>query len=253
MILYVCVALTLALGALVQTVAGFGSALVAMPVLTQILGVQVAAPVQALLGLLTTVTVLYRNWGGLRWREASLLMAGGVLGIPLGTLALKSLPSEPVVGCLGMMLLAYAAFALWIQPRLQMRSSFDEGKSINAKLISWIVGFTSGVLGGAYATDGPPLIVFGSIKRWPKETFRSILQACFLVNGIAVVTCHAMGGLITHEVLTYCCFGFPGLLGGMLLGIYLDRRVDHDRFRGLLLILIIVLGAALLGRAVFGG
>ena len=75
MILYVCVALTLPLGALVQTVAGFGSALVAMPVLTQMLGVQVAAPVQALLGLLTTVTVLYRNWGGLRWREAFLLSA----------------------------------------------------------------------------------------------------------------------------------------------------------------------------------
>ena len=40
MILYVGVALALALGALVQTVAGFGSALVAMPVLTQILGVK---------------------------------------------------------------------------------------------------------------------------------------------------------------------------------------------------------------------
>jgi len=51
MILYVGVALAVALGALVQTVAGFGSALVAMPVLTQILGVKQVSRLRTAFGV----------------------------------------------------------------------------------------------------------------------------------------------------------------------------------------------------------
>ena len=253
MTVYVCVSFALGLGALVQTAAGFGSALVAMPILAQLIGVRTAAPVQAILGLLVTISILYQNRRGLRWREALPLIAGGVFGIPLGAFALRTLPSEPIVGCLGGVLLAYAGFALLIQPRLRPSAVANDGNRAGARLIAWLVGFASGILGGAYATDGPPLIVYGSVKRWPKETFKSILQACFLVNGIVVVTCHATAGLVTRDVLAYCCFGIPGVLGGMLLGVYLDRRIDHDRFRRLLLALIVVLGAALAARAVLGG
>ena len=245
------VTLTFALGALVQTVAGFGSALVIMPLLTQVVGVKTAAPVQALLGLLVTIIVLRQNWHALRWREAARLITGSVVGIPLGAMALKSLPAAPVTLCLGVILLGYAMFEFLIAPRLHLpdgEASLGSDITIKARILTGLVGFCSGVLGGAYATDGPPLIVYGAVKRWPKATFKSILQSCFLVNGVLMVFCQGAAGLITQEVFHYALYAAPGLVLGVIAGTYLDRRVEHNLFRRLLLWLIVVLGLTLLLR-----
>lgn len=250
---FLIVAGVFALGALVQTIAGFGSALVIMPILTQFLGVQTAASVMALVGATVTLTVLYQNRQGLQWREAARLLAGSVVGVPLGTLALKVLPPAPVVGLLGVVLLAYGSYTLAAARRCTAEAErlwpSPTAVTRRAKIVAALVGFCSGLLGGAYATDGPPLVIYGSIKRWPKNSFRSILQACFLVNGILIITCHGAGGLVTGDVLTYCLYGIPGMAVGLILGTMLDRRINHALFHRLLLWLILALGAALLVRA----
>jgi uncharacterized membrane protein YfcA len=241
------VVLAFMLGALVQTVAGFGSALVAMPILSLVISVRTAAPVQVLLGFLVTLTVLYQNWHALRWREAARLIAGSVVGVPLGTLALKMLPAGPVMACLGLVLLGYGLFTLWDARRRPVEDSKDTVTV--APVVSWFVGLCSGILGGAYATDGPPLIIYGAIRQWPKAAFKSILQTCFLVNGVLMVACHGAAGLITRDVFRCCLLGLPGLILGMVLGSYLDRRINHERFRRLLFGLILLLGIMLLVHA----
>jgi len=250
--IFLAVAAAFALGSLVQTIAGFGSALIIMPILTQFLGVQTAASVMALVGATVTVAVLYQNWQGLQWREAARLLSGSVIGIPLGTLALKLLPAAPVVAFLGVVLLAYGCYALATARGAMIRPEKPEPASASAlaeNVTGSLVGFCAGLLGGAYATDGPPLVVYGSIKHWPKHSFRSILQACFLVDGVLIVVCHGAGGLVTRDVFTYCLYGIPGMALGLVTGTLLDRRIDHALFHRVLLWLIMVLGAALLAKA----
>ena len=111
------------------------------------------------------------------------------------------------------------------------------------------VGLTAGLLGGAYATDGPPLVVYGAVKGWPKESFRSILQAVFLVDGVLIVVCHGAGGLVSADVLTYSAYGVPGMLVGLGAGMWLDRRINHERFHKILLVFMVLLGVALIARA----
>lgn len=238
------------LGTFVQTVTGFGLAVVSMPILTLVIGARTAVPLQVLLGFLVTLAVLFQNWHGLRWRDAVRLLAGSVPGIPLGAIALKSLPAGPITGCLGVVLIGYWVFAYWIQPRLGAPDVNGTPKPASP-LATWLVGFGAGLLGGAYATDGPPLVIYGAVKRWPKATFKSVLQTCFLVNGVMMVLCHGAVGLFTREVFVCGLYGFPGVLIGIALGMYLDRRLDHERFRIVMLWFILALGLALLGRAVF--
>lgn len=256
MLLFLIIASIFALGACVQTIAGFGSALVVMPILAQVLGVKTAASVMAIVGATVTVTVLYQNRRGLRWREAGRLLAGSVIGIPLGVVALKNLPPGPVMGVLGIVLLAYGAYCL-----AAARSTGGElevhvpaaDPSAAQRIAAALVGFCAGLLGGAYVTDGPPLVVYGSVKKWPKDSFRSILQACFLVDGALILAFHGAGGLITREIVAYCLYGIPGMLAGLLIGTLLDRRINHALFHRLLLGLILLLGAALLARAFLMG
>jgi hypothetical protein len=109
-----------------------------------------------------------------------------------------------------------------------------------------MVGFLSGILAGAYNTGGPPLIIYGAIKKWPREQFKSILQSVFLVNGVMVVARHAAGGLITGPVLRYYLYSVPLLLVGVFLGTRVDRLVGPEQFRKLVLVLILLLGVSLL-------
>ena len=248
------IALAFVLGGLVHTVAGFGLALVAMPIMTQVIGVRTATPVEAVLGLVIVGVVMYQNRSGLRWRESGRLIGGAILGIPVGTEALKNLEPSLITGCLGIALVGYWLFERWSARRgpagtVQEEQADVPMKEERALLGAWVAGFFSGLLGGAYAASGPPLVIYAAIKGWDKQQFRSVLQSCFLVNGIVVVVWQGYRGLITAEVGWSCVYGFPGLVAGMLVGWRLDRYVNHERFRTLVLGLILVLGVFLLVRS----
>lgn len=250
MFMFAVVAAVFAAGAFVQTVAGFGSALVTMPLLAYAVGVQSAATVMAIVGASVTVAVLYQNRSGFRWKDASRLLAGSAVGVPLGTLALKTLPEGPVVGALGLILLVYGVFSLTRMLTNRAETVETPPAETGGWLVSWCFGFCAGLLGGAYATDGPPLVIYGAVRRWPKESFRSILQACFLVDGFLILLCHSAGGLMGREVLVYSLYGIPGMALGLVAGSHLDRRINHRLFHHLLVWLILALGIALLARGI---
>ncbi len=248
------IALIFAVGAMVQTIAGFGSALVIMPMLTYFIGIQSASTVMAIAGAAVTVAVLHQNRKGLRWAEAAPILIGSCTGIPLGTLALERLPAAPVVGLLGVVLLAYALLRITLGKRLALKPIEPQEKASWAGwFASVVVGLLAGLLGGAYATDGPPLVIFGAVKGWPKESFRSILQAVFLVDGVLIIVCHGAGGLVSGDVITYSVYGIPGMLAGLVFGTWLDRRISHELFHKVLLVFVVLLGIALIGRAAFMG
>jgi uncharacterized protein len=253
MLVAVVVVLAFGVGCFFQTIAGFGSALIIMPILTLFIGPQPATTVMALASALVTVTILYQNRRGLRWGEAARLLSGSAIGIPIGVWALKRLPGAYVVAFLGLVLVAYSIYTIVSQRKSAAPAIERAPRSLTLrdKIITWFVGFSAGLLGGAYATDGPPLVVYGAIKKWPKESFRSILQACFLVDGIVILACLGAGGLITREVVTFSIYAIPGMLMGLVLGTILDRKINHAVFHRLLTWLILLLGAALIARAAF--
>lgn len=250
----IAIALIFALGALVQTIAGFGSALVIMPMLTYFIGIQSASTVMAIAGAAVTVAVLHQNRKGLRWAEAVPILIGSCTGIPLGTLALEALPAAPVVALLGVVLLAYALFRITLGNRFAVETAPPQKNlSWTGRIPTVMVGLVAGLLGGAYATDGPPLVIYGAVKGWPKESFRSILQAVFLVDGVLIVVCHGAGGLVSTDVITYSAYGIPGMLAGLGAGMWLDRRISHEVFHKVLLVFVVLLGIALIARAAFMG
>ena len=64
-------------------------------------------------------------------------------------------------------------------------------------------GFIAGCLGGAYNTAGPPVIVYGSLRQWPKEEFRAVLQAFFFVNAVFTVASHTIARHLTTTVWAF--------------------------------------------------
>jgi len=220
----------------VQSMIGFGSALIAMPLLVRLLGIEIAAPLVAVSALLIEITILLRYREAFDFAVVKYLAIVTILGIPIGVYAVRYIDNDIVNKVLGIIVMGYALYALFA-PKLPDLAS-------NAWTL--IFGFIAGVLGGAYNTSGPPYVIYGNARGWSPDEFKSNLQGLFLVNGIIIVTVHAMGGNLTSEVFQYMLYGLPGVILGLVAGFILSKRINPELFRTTILIALLFLGASLL-------
>lgn len=222
--------------AFVQSLSGFGFAVIIMPLLSLLVGLQVAAPMVALTALTvySINTVRYRQ--AIDFKELVRLGIAAALGVPLGMWVLTNMDESVVMRIMGVMLVSYAIYAL-VRPTTTW---------VLSRYWAYPAGFLAGCLTGAYNVPGPPVIVYGSLRQWPRDEFRAMLQAIFFVGGALVVLSHVIGQRVTVEVLTFWVFALPALGLGILVGSRVDRYVDRERFRTIVTVMILVLGLVLL-------
>ena len=224
------------LAAFTQSLTGFGSALVSMAVLPGLIGIRTAAPLVALITVTIDGVLLARYRQALNLRAIWRLVAALVLGVPLGILVLRRVEERFVLAILGAVIAGYALYAL-LSPRLPR---------LEHPAWAYGFGFIAGVLGGAYNTSGPPVVIFGNCQRWPPSEFKGNLQGFFLVNDLLVIAGHALSQNLTPLVLRDYLIVLPALIVGLFIGGRLDRRLDPALFRKVVLVLLVVMGLRLL-------
>lgn len=223
--------------ALVLGTTGFGLALVGMPLLSWLLGVKVAAPLVALLGLSLHPIILFRYRISFNSGAVGRLALGAVAGIPLGVWAIGAIPEAIFLKALGLLLIGYAAYAL-LSPRLPALSAHP----------GWAYGFgfAGGCLGGAYNVPGPVVILYGHLRRWQRDEFKSNLQGFFLLTIIVITIVHGLSGNLSWTVWRSWLWATPASWLGMLAGLALDRWIHPPLFQKLVLFLLLGLGGSLL-------
>ncbi|HBY93574.1 MAG: sulfite exporter TauE/SafE family protein [Ardenticatenaceae bacterium] len=223
------------LAAFLQTLSGFGFALVVMPLITIAMGLRTAAPLVALAGLTLYTVNLIRYHRRINLGEVLRLAAASAPGIPVGIWILVNVDESVIRPLLGLILIAYAVSRV-VHPAAAHPHSHR-----------WVypAGFVAGCLSGAYNTPGPPIILYGSLRQWPKEEFRAVLQALFFLNATLTVASHVVAHSLTPAVLTSYAYAAPALLLGVLAGSCVDSRVNKDYFRTLVTVMILILGLSL--------
>ena len=78
--------------------------------------------------------------------------------------------------------------------------------------LAWFFGVSAGVLGGAYGMNGPPLVVYGTLRRWSPERFRATLQGYFLPASLIGMIGYWTAGLWTPSVSRYYLLSLPAVL-----------------------------------------
>jgi uncharacterized membrane protein YfcA len=146
-----------------QSLSGFGLALVSMPLLIGLIGVQTATPLMALVGIVAESIMLLYYRDSFNLRAVAGLTAAAVVGIPIGLVFLRRVDEGVVTAVLGLILILYALYALVGFKLPQLAHPL------------WAIGFgfIGGVIGGAYNTSGPPAIIYGTCRRWSPLEFTS--------------------------------------------------------------------------------
>lgn len=214
---------------------GFGDALIAMPLLALVVGMQVATPLVAFGGSTIAITILLRGWRSVDIKAAWRLIASSLVGIPIGLFFLKTAPEPAIKATLGVLLIAFGLYNL-IAPKLP---TFRNEK------LAYVFGLIAGVLGGAYNTSGPPVVVYGTLRGWSPDSFRMTLQVYFLSTGGMILISHGLAGLWTPTVLRLYVYALPIIMLAIFLGGRASKVLSGERFNRIIYASLVVMGVLL--------
>lgn len=230
------------LATFIRSALGFGEALVAVPLLALVLPVRVAAPLAVLVSITVALIVVIQDWRNVHVRSAGWLVASTLFGIPLGLWLLKTVPESVVKAILGAFIIAFALYSL-----------AGRKPELHSDRLAALFGFIAGILGGAYGMNGPPLVVYGVLRRWQPIQFRATLQGYFLIASMVGMAGYAVTGLWTRTVSRYFLFSLPLALIAIFLGRAIHRRLSSARFLVCVNLGLIVIGVLLLKQGFQAG
>ena len=224
---------------LVRSSFGFGEALIAVPLLALLIPVKVAAPIAVLASVTVALIVVVQDWHKVHFKSAGRLVLPTMLGIPLGLLLLRTV-AEPVVKTfLATVIVAFSGYSLLSGKRPELKNDN----------FAWLFGFSAGVLGGAYGMNGPPLVIYGSLRRWSPQHFRATLQGYFLPASLVGLFGYRLAGLWAPAVNRLFLLSLPLVILATLLGRAINRRLHAHHFIFYIHCGLIAVGTVLLVQA----
>lgn len=243
--IFALVVLIALFGALVRTVFGFGEALVTMPLLALIsFDLKTSVALIGALGLIVALPGAVRYRVHINFAIVRRLVIGSLLGVPVGILVIKYVNRTIVMRFLSLFLMVYGSYCLIKILRQKV------GKPhFQSPVFDYLAGLISGVMGSAYNSHGVPIVVYGTLKKWPVMALRGILQAHFLFVGCLVVASQAVAGFWQSEVFVLLAVIVPLLLIVIPLGNWLADYIDNALMVKYVYGLLIVFGVLLFLKA----
>jgi len=224
------------IASVVRSAFGFGDALIAMPLLAFFMSMKTAVPLVALTGFTISLLILYKHWRTAYTKGLWILIVFCIIGIPAGIFFLKYADDKLVKIILATIIILFSSINL-------IKPNYFELKSDKS---AWLFGIVSGMLGGAYNTNGPPVIIYGNLRRWEPQNFRAILQTVFLPTNLFIILCQGTAGFWSKEVVGYFLVTVPVIVAGTFIGSMLVKKLSNNNISRFIIIFLIIIGIILI-------
>lgn len=233
------IAVVVVVGGVVRGFGGFGASMVWVTGISLVLPPSSAVPTAMLLEVLASLQLLPQVWRDADWRSLRWLLAGYVVGLPVGTWALVSVPARPMKLAIAVVILAAAVVlaAGWHRQDLPGRAGTSG------------TGVVSGMLNGAFAMGGPPAIAMYFSSPAHTVVGRASLIMFFLCTDVLGTASSAVGGLVTTALLAQVAVLFPVSVVGIAVGSCWYRRTEAAGVRRYVLWLLVALALGTLVQA----
>lgn len=230
------------LAAIVRGYSGFGFSLLAITSLSLIFAPAQVIPAIFMLEIAASLHMLPSIWRDVHWRSLAFLLAGTVVGTPVGVYFLANVPQAPMTLALAAFVLV-ATLLLWRGFALK---SMPNGPATLA------VGAATGIANGAFGIGGPPVILFYFASPAGHAAGRASLIAFFIMTDVTGLVFLAREGLVTRESGLLALAFLPALAAGVWLGARIFKSADPARFRRIVLVILACLAVMTAAKAVLG-
>jgi len=233
---FLIVAVVFWFAAFTQGYSGFGFQLISISVLSMLFNPIEIIPLCAMFGLVINIYLSINLRNHINIKELIPLLIGAALGIPIGLIFLKTAAVDLIKMLIGIIIISY----VFVSSTKQI-ANFN----LSAKW-SYVFGLFSGILGGAFNTNGPPIIIYFLLKRWDGNKFKAMISFYFLFSSIMIVVGHALTELTTQTILKYFFYFFPFVFFGNLIGANTFGIIPTKYFNNIVKILLLLISIRLI-------
>ena len=223
---------------LISAITGYGSVLLALPLLAWLTG-DLNTVVLALLvvGTVQAYHILCLNVRYVQWRELRRMLVWMGIGLPVGYACRQYLPLTPLLAALGVVLVLAGLSRL-----LPGRE-----RSIPRAILTLLL-LAGGVIHGAFACGGATLVVYAEQTLKRKEVFRGTLFMAWVVLNTALIAGAVANKSFNTKVGQLALVGLPVVLLGNWLGEAIAKRTRQEVFMRLVAALLVVAGVITIAR-----
>lgn len=174
-------------GSLVKSISGVGLPLIAVPAITYVADIELAVAVIALPNLALNLALAWRERASLpSTRDLPILGIAGLVGGVVGTVVLVSLPEEPLVGLL-VVIVAMYALMYFSNPEFTLDPHV-------ARRFAPAVGLAAGAMQGAVGISGPIVASWIHSYRLPRGAYVLSVTVLFAFAGVAQIPTLTVSG-----------------------------------------------------------
>lgn len=219
-------------------VAGFGGALIFLPVLVAVHGVRPAVPILTVAVLMGNASRVYLNRKELDLKLVWLFSVGSVPLAVVGSFVYVSLPGIWIKKAIGVFLLASVLYQRFYKPvRFQHPWIFFP--------LGAVSGFLSAILGGVGPFSSPFFLAYGLTKEAFVGTEALCATLMHLVKSVSYNRLHVLGGT---ELAAGVAYGTI-MSGGSFVAKKILERLSRENFLLIVEWLLVLIGIYMVWRA----
>ena len=227
--------------AFVTGLSGFAFGMVAAAIWFYALPPPQASALIAAYALLVQGYAVWKLRRLLDWHRLMPFILGSALGIPLGVAALRWASPIYVQMGVGLLLVLFSLYNL-ARPTLPQMKEAGVGADGG-------IGVLNGVIGGATGLAGIVTVIWTSMRGWSRDEQRAVFQPAGVASFLMIIVALGGVGIITVDTVRLFLLGLPALAVGTWLGWMLYGKLDEGAFRRVVLVLLLLSGAALMASA----
>ncbi len=238
-IVYFCIVLILSYA--VRGSVGFGG--VTVPLLALVMSLKIVVPMVTFLGLLSSLAILAGDYRHVVWRDTLRILPYSLAGVLIGLYFFKTLDARALAHALGVMVLAYGSYSLWVtvRPGFKWRPP--------AQAVTPVAGTAAGFVGTIFGSmAGMFYAIYLDLLKLGKNEFRATVAAILLALGLFRGVGYAMIGAFDRDALIACAAALPLMAVGVFLGNHIHANLNPIAFKRLVALILIASGAPLLLR-----
>lgn len=228
-------ALVLFLAYFVRGIAGFGSGLIAIPLLSLVWPVTMVVPLVVALDYVSSASQGVSNARRIAWRDQLALVPFTIAGVAGGLYVLRAAPTPALGRALGAFVIAYAVYQVLPVPTLRA-----------SRLAAVPSGLFGGLVGTVFGTGGPFYVIYLNLRGLDKVVFRATFAINFLIDGGVRLLAFLAMGLFGRATLLAVLGAMPIVAVGLYLGGRVHTGLSQRAFVALISALLVGTGVALL-------
>lgn len=224
-------------GSTIQAVSGFGFGIFVMTIFPYILPSATCAALSTMLSMTSSVYLAIRLRKSCNYRRIALPILAYFV-VSFAAISLSAVSSDAILKkCLAVALIVLSIYFLFFSAKIKIKPS---------PLAGIIAGSLGGILGGLFATGGPPIVVYLLNASEDNEHYLADIQTYFAVTGVYSTIVRATKGLITTQVMGWWAIGMAAMLLGVLCGRALFKRLNPTMLKKVVYCYMAVSGVIML-------